>query len=523
MIRLTALLAATAVFFGQTVSDPYRYLENATSARTQAWIDAQNARAERVLDAYSGNARIVRRVQQLALTGVQQSDAHISGNMLFYVRETPPQPQPLLVAQPWPSGTPRVLLDPARIGQAVSIDFVWPAPNGRLVAIATSSGGSESATIRVVDSSGRLLSEALGPAGGGTTGPALAWDADSRGFTYGRLPANGSQFGIQLYHHVIGAPQTADRLLLGAISPIAEYQLLTSSDARQAAALVNFGDGSFARVYQRVSQVWRPAVGVQAGIVSGAFAGGSLLVVATANSPNGRIARVGRGGTLTTIVPAAADWAMHDVAPVRGGFLVTQSWGTRWRIAHYSSNGRLVRVVALPQSGIGIDGIASDDSQSQAIIAYSGWTGPASRWVAYDGQNGTLRTIYDLKVPSNAYARVRVHELTAVSKDGTRVPVTVLALAGTPQNGNAPAILTGYGGFRISTAPHFLGANLAWLELGGIYAFANMRGGTEFGEAWHRGGMLTNKQNVFDDFYAAAQALVREKWTNPRRMGIEGG
>lgn len=523
MIRAAALLAVTALFFGQSVADPYRYLEDAHSARTQAWISAQNARAERIIDAYAVNARIVARVKALALTGVQQSQPQIAGGTLFFMREVPPQPQPVLVAQPWPNGTPHVVLDPAGIGPAVSIDYVWPAPNGRVLALATSSGGSEAATIRVVDASGKILSDALGPAGGGTTSPALAWDADSRGFTYGRLPANGSQFGIKLYHHVVGKPQSSDVLALGAISPIAEYTLLTSSDARQAAALVHFGDGAFDRVYRRSGYTWTAAVGPQDGIVSGSFSGRDLLVVATADTPRGRIARLGRNGSLTTVVPEQSAWAFHDIAPIRGGFLVTKSWGTRWRVDHYNTSGRFIRSVALPSQGIGIDGIASGSTQSRAVIAYSGWAGPALRWVTYDAESGALSTMYDEHVRSSDYARVRVHELQALSKDGTRVPVTVLSLAGTPQNGTAPAILTGYGGFDLSTAPHFIGANLAWLEMGGVFVVANMRGGGEFGERWHQQGMGTNKQHVFDDFYAAAQALVNAKWTNTQRLGIEGG
>jgi prolyl oligopeptidase len=208
---------------------------------------------------------------------------------------------------------------------------------------------------------------------------------------------------------------------------------------------------------------------------------------------------------------------------LKGGFLVLESWGTRWRLDHYDTAGHFVRTVALPSRGIGIDGVASNSSQKIAVIAYEGWTGPADRWVTYDGGSGALRTIFDLKPPSNEYSRVQVHELSATSKDGTRIPVTVLALAGTPQNGSAPAILTGYGGYRISSAPRFLGSDLAWLEMGGVYAVANLRGGTEYGETWHQQGMLTQKQNVFDDFYASARALVSNGWTNSKRLGIEGG
>ena len=276
-MRLLALLAVATLVFGQSVPDPYRYLEDAGSARTQQWIDAQNVKADRVLGAYSGGAQLARRVRALAHTGEQRYGAQLAGKTLFFMRETPPQPQPVLVAQDWPQGTPRVLLDPAALGPAVSIDFVWPSPDGRLLAIGTSSGGSESTTIRVLDVSGaRIYAEALGPAGGGTTDPVVAWDADGRAFTYGRLPAGGSQFGIKLYHHVVGTAQSSDALSLDALSPIAEYQLVTSAGARQAAALVKFGDGSFYRVYRRDGTTWHSLAGAQAGITEGAFAGNRL-------------------------------------------------------------------------------------------------------------------------------------------------------------------------------------------------------------------------------------------------------
>ena len=148
-VRYLATLTIATTLFGQSVSDPYRYLEDAHSARTQQWIDAQNTQAERIIDAYSGNARIARRVAELSLTGARQFDAQLAGNTLFFMREVPPQPQPVLVAQSWPQGTPRVVLDPATLGPAVSIDFVWPSPNGRLLAVGIASGGSESTSIRV--------------------------------------------------------------------------------------------------------------------------------------------------------------------------------------------------------------------------------------------------------------------------------------------------------------------------------------------------------------------------------------
>ena len=516
-------LLVTTTFFGQTVSDPYRWLESADSARTQRWLDVQNAKAERYIDAYRYNARIAKRIEQLELTGARRFAPKLSGRALFFMREIPPQPQPVLVAQQWPTGTVRVVADPAKIGPAVSIDYYWPSPSGKYVALGTASGGSESATIRVVSVDGkRTFNEALGPGGGGTTGPALAWDAGDNGFTYARLPANGSQFGIKLYHHVLGTPQDRDTLVLGEVSRIAEPDLLTSDDAAHAAALMQYGDGTFYHVYVRNGLRWNHVLGTQAGIVDGAFSGNDLLLVATAGSPRGRIVALRPDGSLQTLVPQAADWAYHSVYPVRSGFLALKSWGTVWRLDQFDGAGHFVRTVALPQTGIGINGVASDSTQNSAVIAYEGWTGPADRWVTYDARTGALRTMYDLKLPSPNYANVRVSELFATSKDGTRVPVTVLSLASTPRNGTAPAVLTGYGGFNIPTTPSFIGSQLAWLEMGGVFAVANMRGGNEYGEDWHQQGRLLKKQNVFDDFYAAAQALVAQKWTTPKRLGIEG-
>ena len=171
MRRIAALLVTT-VFFGTAVPDPYRWLENAHSAKTQRWIDAQNAAAERTLDAYPGNARIAKRVERLELTGAQRYEPQLRGRTQFYMREVPPQPQPVLVAQDWPGGTPRVVADPAKMPGGTSIDYYWPSPSGKYVAIGTARGGAESATIRVVSvDSARAFSEALGPAGGGTTAP----------------------------------------------------------------------------------------------------------------------------------------------------------------------------------------------------------------------------------------------------------------------------------------------------------------------------------------------------------------
>ena len=511
------------VMHGIAVHDPYRWLENASSPKVQSWIDAQNAYADSVMSRFEDAAPITKRVRQLAITSTAQYAPQLAHGTLFFMRDTPPQAQPVLVAQAWPGGPERVLVDTNPSGGSVAIQEVWPSPSGRYVAYGTSANGSEATTIHVVNAAtGKTLPDALADAGGGTTGPVVAWDADERGFTYGKLP-HGSQFGISLYHHALGMAQSADRREFGqGLSPIAEYELLTSPDARETAALVQFGDATPFRVYLRNQKTWRPIFGTERGVTAGAFDGDRLLLVAFGKSDHGRVIAVSPDGTVTTLVDEQKNWVMHDVSPIQGGFLLTKLWGPDWRVEQYASDGRFVRRVPLPDTGIGIEAIASDASSPKAIVAYSGWAIP-SRWALYDGSSGSLHTVFAVRPPDPNYSNIRTYRLTAISKDGTHVPVTVLALGSTPRRADDPAILTAYGGYEIPVAPHFIGTELAWLERGGVYAVANLRGGDEFGETWHRQGRLTAKQNVFDDFTAAAQALIFAGWTSPRHLGITGG
>jgi len=508
---------------GVTVRDPYRWLENAHSPKVEAWIGAQNAYADSVMGRFEDAAAITKRVGQLAATSTEQYSPQLVHGTLFFMRETPPQAQAVLVAQRWPGGPERVLVDTNPAGGHVAIQEVWPSPSGKHVAYGTSANGSEATTIHVVSTdTGKALADALADAGGGTTGPNVAWDADERGLTYGRLP-HGSQFGISLYHHVLGTSQASDRPEFGqGLSPIAEYQLLTSPDAAEAAALIQFGDATPFRVYLRSHAKWRPLFGTGEGVTAGAFDGDRLLLVAFGKSDHGRVVAVSSEGKVSTLVAEQKDWVMQDVSPIQGGFLLTQLWGPDWRVDQYASDGRFVRRVPLPDTGIAIDAIASEAGSRQAIVAYSGWTTP-SHWALYDATSGAARTVFAVRPPDADYANVRTYRLTAISKDGTHIPVTVLALASAAKSADRPAILTSYGGYDIPVVPEFIGTNLAWLERGGIYAVANIRGGDEFGEIWHHQGRLTDKQNVFDDFAAATQALVSAGWTSPRHLGIVGG
>lgn len=523
----TAREAAVTILHGEQVADPYRWLENPDDPKVQRWIAAQNAYTESQLSAMPDGKAMTARVQHLAITSTTRSGPILAGGTLFYMQETPPQPQPVLMAQAWPNGTARALVDMNNDGGRTAITGYWPSPNGRYLVYGTAEGGSELTTLHVLDvASGKLLGDALPWAGGGTTPQTVAWDADERGFTYARFPpppagAEVKQFNAALVHHLLGQPAARDTVVFGKhYSPVAEYRLLASPGAKQLALLANVGDGGPAEVYLREGGQWKRVLDDAANVRFAQWVGQRLLVAGFAGAPRGRLLAVDARGKVSTLL-APGDGAMQQVEPIADGFLVVRSWGPDWWVEQYDDDAKLLRRLPLPAHGIGIGSIASEQGQEHALISYSGWTLP-SRWAEYDAASGTLKTVFEVKGAAD-YSHIVTQRIEGTSKDGTRIPVTVLSMHGVTPDGQRPTILYGYGGFDIPIAPHFVGAELAWLERGGVLAFANIRGGNEDGEAWHAQGQKLHKQNVFDDFHAAAQALVATHWTDREHLGILGG
>ena len=530
----TASHDVVETYHGRPIHDPYRWLEDADAPAVKQWIDTQNTYAEGLMSGFKDARAIAERVGALSLTSTQRTSPEIAGKTLFYLRETPPQAQAVLVGEDWPDGQARVLVDTNAQPNVPAITNYWPSPDGHRVAYGTAEGGGEETTIHFVDvADGKVAADALPYAGGGTTPQALIWDADGKGVTYVRLPLPGSvapdktQFNAALYHHAFGTPACADTIAFGKdLSPVAEYSLMTSRGGRHAAAFVHFGDGSPDSLYLRKDSEWRPALGTDANLRAAASAGSAtawdgerLLVIGYEYAPRGKLLALDADGHSRVLV-AQGEWAMNGVAPVKDGFLITEVSGPDWRVQQYATDGRWVRTLPLP-GGIGVGKIASTAQSPVALISYSGWSMPL-RWAQYDADGGTLKTVFEVTAPAD-YSRLKTWRLDAKSADGTSVPVTVIALADTKPDSKRPTILSAYGGFGLATAPRFLGPYLAWLERGGVYAVANIRGGGEFGEGWHADGMLAKKQHCFDDFHAAAQALVAAKWTDSAHLGIVGG
>ena len=516
-----------SVLHGVRVADPYRWLEDGNAPAVRQWIAAQNRYTDHTLGAMPDGKAMNARVQQLAITSTTRSSPLLAGGTLFYLQETPPQPQPQLIAQAWPGGTPRVLVDLNANGGNTAITGYWPSPSGRYLAYGTAVGGSELTTLHVLDvASGKILPDALPYAGGGTSPQGLAWDADEKGFTYVRFPPPPAgkpvtQFDAALAHHVLGAAAATDTVVFGKdFSKIAEYRLLSSPGAKQLAVLANAGDGGPAQVWLREGAQWNEVLGDAADVRFADWVGQQLYVASFAGAPRGKLLAVDAAGKAHEVLGQRAG-ALQSVSPVAGGFLVVRSWGPDWWVEQYGHDAKFVRRLPLPAQGIGIGGIAGEQGRPQALIDYGGWTLP-SRWAEYDADTGTLKTVFEVKAAAD-YSRVRTYRIDGTSKDGTKIPVTVLAMQGVTPDGTRPAILYGYGGFDLPVVPHFIGPELAWLERGGVLAYANIRGGNENGELWHEQGQKLHKQNVFDDFHAAALALFDTHWTDRRHLGILGG
>ncbi|SFR88559.1 prolyl oligopeptidase [Dyella sp. OK004] len=507
-------------------SDPYRWLERADDPAVQQWIAEQNQRTEALLGATPDGAALAARIKQLATSGTTLSDPVMAGGTLYYMQRVPGQEHALLMGQAWPVGAARQVLDPEASGLG-SMDGFWPSPDGRYLAYGTEEGGNELLTLHVFDlQTGKTLGDQLPWAGGGPTPPGLSWDADGKGFLYVRYapPAPGNEvslFNASVVHHTVGRLANEDAIVFGEhYSPVAEYQLLNSGDARsQTAILAMEGDGGPVEVFLRDGERFKRALGREANARQAAWVGDRLYVTAFKDAPRGKIVAVDGAGRVTTVLPQR-DGAIQQVAPLGDGFMVVRSWGPDWWVEHYDAKAALVRRLPLPAQGIAVETIVSAAGSDKAMLSYRGWTSPR-RWVEYHGADGTLRILIEAKTAAD-YSTIGVYRIDGISKDGTRIPVTVLAMKGVSPNGSRPAILECYGGFGSPVRATFVGADLAWLERGGVLAYANTRGGNEFGEDWHAQGQKLHKQNVIDDFHAAAQALVKSGWTDSAHLGIFG-
>ncbi|TAH38258.1 MAG: S9 family peptidase [Planctomycetota bacterium] len=519
------------VYHGVRVADAYRPLEDPDAPETRAWIEAENALTGAYLEAIPERDAIRARLTALwdyERFGLPQK----RGERLFYTRNDGLQNQSVLYVED-PGAPARVLLDPNALSADGTIALgPWePSEDGRYVAYALADGGSDWTDWYVLDA------DTGQPTGDHLTWikfVGVAWKQDGSGFFYARYPAppGGDRLTAvnenqELYFHALGQPQERDVLVWkDPEHPKWEFQPYVSDDGQR--LLVQVGEGTDPR-----SRWWMAPVQTPAALTpllnefdaSYELAGteGSTLYFRSDNAaPRGRVIAVDANhpepAHWKEIVPQSAD-TLRGVRLCGGMLLCHWLQDAHSRVTLHDLDGGMTRWFAFTEP-VTVTGISGRHADPQIFYSYASFTAPERIFTA----NLDTRADGPFRTPELDFdaAEYVTEQVWYTSKDGTRVPMYLVHKKGLQRNGRNPTYLYGYGGFNVAITPTFSVPNAVWLEMGGLLAVANLRGGGEFGEEWHQAGTVHNKQNVFDDFIAAAEWLVAEKWTAPDKLAIGG-
>lgn len=527
----------TDAYHGVAVRDDYRWLEDAADPAVRAWSDGQNAWARSILDALPDREAIARRVQELeAAPTPSYWGLAFRGGRLFAIKSQPPKQQPMLIAMRSADdpSSERVLVDPNALDPkgGISIDWYVPSRDGELLAVSLSEGGSESGSVWVFDAqSGRKLPDLIPRVNRGTAGGGLAWNADATGFFYTRYPreqerpAADLDFYQQVFFHRLGTPNEQDTYALGKDFPrIAETELRSSEDGRYVLAAVRNGDGRDPAFFLAGPDGAWSRIAAESDAIGQAVFGpdGALYLLSHANAPRGKVLRMPlETPTLekAQVVVPEGDGAFSHLAVTASRLWIAELLGGPSRLRVFDHTGKLEREIKI--LAISSVGQLVPPSGDELLFSNQSYLVPAA-WYRTGPGGQIARTGLAKRSPAD-FQDTQVDRVSVVSKDGTRVPLTLLVRKGAKRDGMRPTLLTGYGGYGISQTPGFSAQRRVWLEQGGVWAIAGLRGGGEFGETWHRAGNLTRKQNVFDDFLACAGHLVDSDWTRSERLAIEGG
>ena len=525
-------------YWGKRIVDQYRWLEDASAPATQAWAASQTRLAERFITSRPSYAFYRKRVAALSMTSTRRSELSIAGGHEIYLRLTPPQPQPQLIARDGLGAPERVLFDPASAGTSPppAVESIFVSPDGSRVAFTTQSGGSEEETLYVVDvATGNMLPDIIPHVGGGTSPTNVMWDGDGQGFVHTLWPVDGqdqyAKSGILLYHHALGTDPSTDAYVFGkGLSPRAEYSgLLTSRDGKEQALVVTAGDGVHASVYMRptggrFAKVADPSDAVgDSGSSDSAFVGDSLYVISKKGGSRGEVVAIAPGKTFANgrvIVPASS-LVIEGIRPVKGGFITSDIDGGDSGARYFGREGTLRARIPVPPISR-ITALAGDPLAGPIIIGYMTYTKP-NRWMRYDPATNTLKPTAIAERAPGDYSQVVAERAFVPSLDGkARIPLEIVHMKNIARNGTAPTILTAYGAYGLISSPEFLGSELAWLQHGGVFAQAMIRGGGEYGEAWHQAARLGTKTVSSDDLAACAAWLGAHGYGNAQHIGIEG-
>lgn len=521
-------------YHGTQVADPYRWLEDVDSEATRKWVEAQN----RVTFAYLGRNPRRERIRD-RLTKLWNYERFglptKRGSRYFYTRNDGLQNQAVLYVADSLDAPPRVLIDPNGLSDDGTVALAgWvPSEDGKLLAYGLAGAGSDWRTWKVRDvATGKDLSDEVK----WVKFSSASWTIDGAGFFYSRYdePPPGTQYtGInyyqKLYFHRLGTPQSADKLIYerrdekewgfgGAVTEDGRYLIISVWRGTEPKNQV---------FYQDLSRPESPVVELITGFDAEyeflGNDGGTFWFTTDYHAPLRQVIAVRTEQPAPehwqTVIPEAQD-VLEGCGVVGDMFCALYLHDAASRVRVFRLNGEAVRDVTLPAIG-SASGFGGRRDDPETFFSFTNFTDPGSIY-RYDMRTGDSQVFRKPKTDFDP-AAYETKQVFARSKDGTKVPMFITHRRGIELNGANPTILYAYGGFNISQTPAFSVSNLVWMELGGVYAVANLRGGGEYGRTWHEAGMLERKQNVFDDFIASAEWLIAEKYTRPSQLAIRGG
>ncbi len=523
-------------YFGTKVSDPYRWMEDDTASAVREWVEAENAVTFAYLDRISFRANLRARLEELYNYPRYGAPSRRAGYYLFSKNDGL-QNQSVLYIQRGPDGAPEVLIDPNTLSTdgTVRLGAAALSQNGKYFAYGLSQGGSDWQEYRVMETATRRpLPDRIR----WVKVSGLSWYRD--GFFYSRYPApddttkalSGSNEGHQVYYHQVGTPQSRDRLVFEdpahpkrfhtvSVTEDERYLLLTISDRTVAG---NIGNALYVQDLSAGESGFRPVITAFTDSYSVIDnVGQKLLVETNNNAPNSRVVEIDpadpRESQWREIIPEQPE-PLSAISSAGGKLFATYMKDVTHRVYVHDLDGRREREIELPSLGRagGFGGRAGD---SDVFYTFFSFTVPPTIY-RYDIASGESSVFRKTEVPFNP-GDYTTEQVFYRSKDGTRVPMFLVHRKELVRDGQRPTLLYAYGGFNITQGPSFNPLRIALLEQGGVFALANLRGGGEYGEEWHQGGMLLNKQNVFDDFIAAAEWLQGNGWTSKERCAIQGG
>jgi prolyl oligopeptidase len=541
--------ADSEVLHGVTVADPYRWLEQQDSPEVQAILKAQAEFTRASLERLPGRRQLLERITELSQGTATVTDVKMAAGHVFYLKLSPGDRTPKLMTRDGVAGAERALLDPQRAGegrQENSINWYQPAPDGRHVAYGMSAGGSEDASLYVAETaSGRDLGIRLPRA---RFNSRLAWSQDGSAFFYARYPEGVAEAtkrydDIRVYRHVLGRGAQADELVFGrgvggALGlPVQIYpRLLIPVESKYAYAIATEGVKRELFVYQTLVRSlgegkpqWQRIAEPADGITQFEAWSDDLYALTHKGAPRFRVLHASASkpefASAKVIVPEDHGVWRSFVVAQDGLYLAEMLGGldrlwrvsfSRWRLGE-----KKTEFLKIPFDVV-ISQMVADPRRPGVILRLQSWA-EAPAIVSLDARTTNLsNTGWQPKSPFD-FSEIDEVRLNATSFDGTEIPVSLVYRKSTMLSGDNPTLLTGYGSYGIPVTPTFDATRLAWLERGGILAFAHIRGGGEYGESWHKGGQKANKVNTIKDFIACAEFLIRYGFTSPKRLAIQGG